>query len=350
MSSANFHALEQAIVERWPAASWQDVGVVLAVSGGADSVAMLRAVQTLKTAGLGRLAVAHFNHHLRGEESDADQAFVAALCERLGLEFHAGQAETPLSLAGGDGLEAAARQARYEFLRRLAEQLGARYVATAHTADDQAETILLRVFRGTGLSGLAGIPERRALGPAVTLVRPLLHTTREEVASYLQAIDQPYREDASNLDRQFMRNRIRHELLPLLKRDYAPDVSQALVRLGSLAADAVRVIDRLTDALFDACVVERSTARVAIDCRRLAGQDRHLVRELFLAVWRRQGWPLQAMGYVQWSALAEMALAPAAGVDRLAPKQVLPGAVVAERRDELLIVTAPDEPAAAPYA
>jgi len=181
-------------------------------------------------------------------------------------------------------------------------------------------------------------------------VRPLLHTTREQVTAYLRSIDEPYREDASNRDLHFMRNRVRHGLLPLLKSDYAPDVAGALVRLGSLAADTVRVIDRLTDALFDACVVERSAARVAIDCRGLAGQDRHLVRELLLAVWRRQNWPLQAMGYAQWSALGEMALAPATGADRVAPKQVLPGAVVVERRGELLIVTAPSGPADTSYA
>ena len=131
---------------------WDDVSLLLAVSGGADSVGLLRAMVELKGSGAGRIFVAHFNHALRGAESDADAAFVSELCQRLDLPCETGTADTAqLARDEGDGLEAAARGVRYAFLRATAERLGARYVVTAHTADDQAETILHRIVRGTGV-------------------------------------------------------------------------------------------------------------------------------------------------------------------------------------------------------
>jgi tRNA(Ile)-lysidine synthase len=339
---APFHSFEQRLAAAWPVARWQDVGVLLAVSGGADSVALLRAMHALKTQGQGRLAVAHFNHRLRGDESDADAQFVAALCRTLNLNCTITQAPQPTSPAG-DGLEAAARAARYDFLRFTAEQSGARYVVTAHTVDDQAETILHHVLRGTGLTGLAGMRATRALGPAVTLVRPMLDTSRDEVLAYLAALDQTYREDHTNRDLQFTRNRIRRELLPLIKRDFSPSVVESLVRLGTLAADAGRVIHAAAQELLESSLIESNEARVALDCRPLAGQDRHLVRELLIAVWQRQAWPLQAMGYAQWDLLADMAIAPPSPRDANARAQVLPGAVTAQRQGEQLVLARSDQ-------
>ncbi len=128
---------------------------------------------------------------------------------------------------------------------------GARYVATAHTLDDQAETVLHHVLRGTGLAGLAGMTRTRPLGPNVTLIRPLLEFRRRDLLEYLKTLDQPYCVDATNSDVRFARNRIRHELLPLIERDFRPNVAEALVRLASLAGNAQRVVEAAADNLLD---------------------------------------------------------------------------------------------------
>jgi len=320
---------EQLLAASWPAEQWKDVSVVVAVSGGADSVALLRALAVLKQPGAGKLTAAHFNHRLRGDESDGDQQFVTQLCQKLGLLCAVGSS-TPLALeSGGDGLEAAARDARYAFLQATAEQLGARYVVTAHTADDQAETVLQRVLRGTGLSGLAGIPRARTLGPAVTLLRPLLEIRRGQILDYLRMIEQPWREDSTNAELHFQRNRIRNELVPLLERDYNRAAVEALLRLAKLAADAQQVIDEQVSALLAAAVNWDGENAASVDCRKLAGRPRHLVRELLLRVWTLRSWPLQSMGFAEWDLLAGMALgtpeSPASS------KRILPGNVEALR-------------------
>src|SRR5262249_35984615 len=158
--------------------------------------------------GEGRLILAHFNHRLRGGESDADQAFVEQLASELGLQIVVGRVESDLAAGGsGEGVEGAARRARDEFLTAKAGQSGARYVATAHTADDQVETVLFNLLRGTGLAGLAGIPRLRALAEAATIIRPMLDVTRAEVLDYLQLLGKAYRDDSTNRLEEYTRNR-----------------------------------------------------------------------------------------------------------------------------------------------
>jgi tRNA(Ile)-lysidine synthase len=301
------HPFEFRIASLWPPDEWRDVTVVVAVSGGADSVALLRAVAALKTDGSGRLCAAHFNHKLR-PDADEDQRFVADLCNHLGLSCEIGDCrDGKLLTASGDGIELAARRSRYDFLKHAAGRLGARFVLAAHTADDQAETILHRVVRGTGVSGLGGMSRCRRLGHA-TLLRPLLGVRRAELREYLRDIGQAFREDPSNADRRFTRNRIRHELLPLLERHYNSGVAEALLRLGNLAADVQKVIENQVNLLAQKAVKLENGAAVEIDCSALSGQPRHLVRELLMLVWRGQSWPLQAMGFDEWDQLAQMIL------------------------------------------
>jgi tRNA(Ile)-lysidine synthase len=154
-------SFEQKLACSWPPEQWREVTVLLAVSGGLDSVALLRGMLSIQPPGPGRLVVAHFNHRLRSQDSDADQAFVQELCHTLDVACEHGQPADLLCSTGASGLEAAAREARYTFLRNTAERLGARYVATAHTADDQIETNVQRILRGTGIAGLSGIPHTR---------------------------------------------------------------------------------------------------------------------------------------------------------------------------------------------
>lgn len=319
MNRPAVHTLEARLAEAWSPDDWRDVTVLAAVSGGADSVAMLRAMHATKGGGAGRICVAHFNHRLRGDASDDDARFVQELAASLDLACEPGEAEPGALDAGGDGIEAAAREVRYEFLRTTAERLGARYVVTAHTADDQAETILHRIVRGTGVRGLAGMARARPLGD-VSLIRPMLAIRRNEVVEYLDALNQPFREDASNADLKFTRNRIRAELLPLLTERFNPAVVDALLRLGALAEETQRSIDYVIDDLYRQ-TVRRTNDGVAVELH--VWMDRHLLRELLKRVWTEEGWPLQGMGFDQWERLASM-------LDGPGWKEAFPGAVVAE--------------------
>jgi tRNA(Ile)-lysidine synthase len=235
-----------------------------------------------------------------------------------------------------DGLETAARTIRYQALEQMAADCGARYVVTAHTAEDQAETILHRILRGTGIHGLAGIPRVRPLGNGCTLIRPLLGFRRCELVSYLADLAQPYRSDSSNADPRFTRNRLRHQLLPLLAAQFNSSVVEALLRLGTLAGEAQEAIDRQVQDLIRQCVLRDGSGPVRIRLQPLAGHSRYLLRELLITVWREAGWPLQSMGFQQWNALTEMALAIRAGDRPAAGKLILPGNVRAEVRDGAL--------------
>jgi tRNA(Ile)-lysidine synthase len=292
----------------------------------------------LKGGGQGRLLAAHVNHQLRAEESDADEAFVVGLCRRLGVPCEVHRASEPGVKSGqgsSDGLEAAARALRYELLRQAASRVGARYVVTAHTANDQAETILHRIVRGTGIAGLSGIARARPLGPA-TLIRPLLGLRRRQLLGYLEDLGQRYRIDPSNADTRFTRNRIRHELLPELAARFNPGVADALLRLGSLAGEVQAVIDGIVEGLRDESVCEQGPDAVRIRVQPVVDQPRYVVRELLMAIWRGCGWPLQAMGLAQWELLADMVFAchqrgPCPERSTSVPrKRTFPGGILAE--------------------
>lgn len=180
--------------------------VTVALSGGKDSVALLFALYLLKDEWSVTLEAAHFNHHLRGEESQRDAEFVRKLCDRYDIPLTVGEAWVQ---PGEKGLEAAAREARYAFFCTLPGK-----IATAHTADDNAETVLLRMVRGTGLKGLGAIAPQNG-----NVIRPMLSTTREEVEAFLESYSLPHVEDSSNAGDDFLRNRIRHNVLPILKEE-----------------------------------------------------------------------------------------------------------------------------------
>ena len=180
--------------------------VIAAVSGGADSVAMLFALYLLRDELGITLEAAHFNHHLRGAESDRDEAFVTDFCGRYDIPLHLGSGRI---VPGKKGLEAAARDARYTFLRSLPGK-----VATAHTADDNAETVLMRLIRGTGLKGLGAIAPVSG-----NVIRPMLTVTRDDVEAFLEEYALPHVEDSSNGTDDFLRNRIRHGILPLMRAE-----------------------------------------------------------------------------------------------------------------------------------
>ncbi len=223
--------------------------VVVAVSGGADSVALLDFLATGSGLGL-RLVVAHVNHGLRGAEADADERFVRGLAERYGLTMATTRADVrALSRQRRLSLEEAGREARYAFFEAVAGQYGATRIALAHHRDDQAETVLMRLIRGAGVDGLSGMRPRSGDG---RYVRPLLSVTRRAIVGYLRKKGLAWQEDASNQDQRFLRNRVRHELLPLLA-SYNPAIAERLAATAeSLAADG-ELLERLTAERYAAC-------------------------------------------------------------------------------------------------
>ncbi len=213
--------------------------LVVGVSGGVDSIVLSHLLKgRLKRLSPARLHLAHLDHGLRGADSTADAAFVVAFAERLGVTATVERIAVG-ELAGREGrnLEAVARRERYDFFLRVAREVGAGFVATGHTQSDQAETVLLRLLRGASPDGAAGILPERPLGEgAVRVVRPLLDVTRAEILDYARRHDLEFREDATNADVSFARNRLRHDILPRLE-GINPDAVGRLAEFAEQAAE-----------------------------------------------------------------------------------------------------------------
>ncbi len=341
----------QRLAIKLPTIPWQEYGMVVAVSGGADSTALLLALmQEVSTAfqrygletscgtalnhvelkddvsdGLSRirqnasgrpirekgtrcLAVCHVNHGLRGRDSDEDSLFVRKLAEKLGLrcfEHRITPDEWDIDATGS--VEAAARNIRYDFLLKTAHRLGFRYIATAHTADDQVETVLHRILRGTGVGGLAGMAWMRPVDEAVTLIRPMLHVRRAEIIEYLRERGQTWRTDATNDENDFTRNKIRNILLPQLRQFINPKVEEAVGRLARLAWENETVVSELVENFLDGTAKDTGYA-TEWDCRHLQRFSSPTLRKIFCQVWKKNNWPLRDMGTKQWENLVEFFL------------------------------------------
>lgn len=235
--------------------------VVCAVSGGPDSMALLWGMYLLREKLRITLQAAHFNHGLRGEESDQDEAFVRDFCKGYGIPFLRGS--TPV-VAGAKGLEAAAREARYGFLSTIPGK-----IATAHNADDNAETVIMHLLRGTGLKGLGGITPVRG-----NLIRPMLSITRQEILLFLEEYSIPYVEDSTNSSRDFLRNRIRHGVIPLLKEEN-PKLAE------NLSATALRL--RQDEAALEQIAAEQYTSDVDAIRRMEPAVRNRVLSELLLS-------------------------------------------------------------------
>jgi tRNA(Ile)-lysidine synthase len=225
--------------------------ILVAVSGGCDSMVLLHLLQELASIRNWILVVAHLNHQLRGRSSDADERLVKARCRALGL---------PCVVARRDvrgfarrrrlSLEMAAREVRYRFLSQVARRRRCRVIALAHQADDQAELVLLRLLRGSGSDGLGGMSMvgPSPADPEIRLVRPLLESSRAAIEGFARQERIRFRTDRSNSDRRFLRNRIRHELLPLLREHYQPAIDRVLMRTASILAAESDCVSALAGA------------------------------------------------------------------------------------------------------
>jgi len=342
----------------WP----PDGGLLVAVSGGPDSSGLLLVMQSLAgRLGL-KLTAAYFDHKLRGvRASAAERSAVRALAEHCGVELVMGEGDVAaLKSKGKLTLEEAARRARYDFLARVAEERDIATVAVGHTLDDQAETVLMHVIRGAGLTGLGGMhPNSRWPSQGhddLTLVRPLLGLRRGETEAYCRAAGIRPLEDASNRSRAFLRNRVRRELLPALRR-YNPRVEEALARLADAARQNALVLEALAEeAVSDAArprhagrpeVLEGRPGKAVLDRQRLRGMPAavraHAVR---LALLRLIG-DLQGFGERHLRAVERAALADASGLRLDLPRGVTASI---DRNTLVLRKGAPEQTAPLPRA
>jgi len=211
--------------------------VVAAVSGGADSVVMLHALWSLRDELKLKIIVAHLDHGLRGAESRRDYLFVKGLARSMGLPFEGRRLKKGTLKAIGGSVQEAARNIRYEFLDEVARKFKAGRIILGHTLDDQAETVLMRLIKGASLSGLTGIPPKRE-----KYIRPLIETKRDDIEGYAGEAGLKFVVDSSNLEAKYLRNRIRLGLIPALKKEYNPKITETIARTAALLAD-----DRLVD-------------------------------------------------------------------------------------------------------
>lgn len=322
--------LYQRLVAELPILRWQRCRVLLGVSGGADSTAMLRFFAAIPNF---QIAAIHVNHGTRANESDDDAEFVESLCQQLGIKMFV------KNIAGGDSIkpgrsEAVLRKIRYDCFLQTAESGGYRYVALAHTADDQVETVLHRIVRGTGLRGLTGIPPFRPLSAAVTCLRPFLEIRREEILSFLAEIQQTFRTDSSNLHSNYTRNRIRNELLPQLQREYNPAVGTALLRLMKQSQQVQRYISPDIEAMFHRAIHIESPHLAKLFVAKLNTKDEYIVCECLHLLWQTQGWPLGGMTYEKWLSVWQMtstSLSAQAQSEPAVTMTILPGGIRVHR-------------------
>jgi tRNA(Ile)-lysidine synthase len=305
--------------------------VVVGVSGGADSVALLRGVHQLARTSQIELSAAHLNHGLRPGRAEEDAEWTRDLCHRLGVPFVversevAGRARTEQW-----NIEEAARIVRYEFFERTARSVSATHVAVAHNADDQVETVLHHLFRGTGLAGLRGMRRSRPLVSGIMLARPLLAVRRAEIEGWLAEIGQDYRTDATNADVSRTRNRIRHNVLPMLETEFGPTLRESILSLAEQADERQSSIEAEAERVLIASVADDSAEICRLDCRTFEGHPRHVIREVFVSLWRRKNWPRQHMGFAEWDRLYQLT--------REGGKFVLPGNLEATRRGSLVVI------------
>jgi len=305
--------------------------ILVALSGGADSCALLLALVEAGREGLLPMpvGVAHFHHGMRGRDADADAGFCAQLAVRVGLPCVIGLG----ALAHAN--EADARTVRYAFLTEAAQELGASVVATAHHADDLAETVLLRVLRGTSVEGLAGIPPRRALGEGIEVVRPLLGCRRTEIEAYCQQQGILPRHDPTNDNPLYPRSRVR-QLLPELAAQFNPRLTEALVRLAESASADTAALQPAAEALW--AESERAMEPLVLQCAPLLAAPAALRRRvLYRALWSATEAEREARVTARWIGRLEALLTTPGQLD-------LPGRVRATSDAQALLLGPPLAP------
>ncbi|MEQ8201994.1 MAG: tRNA lysidine(34) synthetase TilS [Syntrophomonadaceae bacterium] len=249
--------------------------VIVGLSGGPDSMALLHIMLDLSLRLDFRISVAHLNHGLR-PEADQEESFVRAVCHRLGIDCYTRKVEVEkLAQDRKAGLEETGRYARYGFFEELRQEIGGHRIATGHHSDDVAESVLLHLLRGSGIKGLRGIMPINGF-----IIRPLLRISKQELLQYLELMQIPYCRDETNSDQYYLRNRIRHKLVPLLEQEFNPRIVDKLNQLASIAGDENQVLEEQTEQLWDTVRLEENQLTVVLDSRVLNAAPRALRRRI----------------------------------------------------------------------
>ena len=276
--------------------------VIVAVSGGADSVALLFLLSSLKEEYNLKLYVAHFNHQIRGKEADEDGLFAKKLAKKLNLSFILKKSPAPAYAKRKKlSLEEAARILRYEFLTAVAKKKEADKIALAHNKNDQIETILMRLLRGGGSQGLGGMPPKRLIVKGISIVRPLIETSRKEILNFLNQRKIKFREDSSNKEMVYLRNRVRHRLIPYLER-YNPQIGQILFNTGENLREENEYLEEIARKVF-LQVSQSKDKKAILSLNKLTNFHPALQkRVLRLAIKEVKG-DTRQIGYQHWQAL-----------------------------------------------
>lgn len=318
----------------------QGSSIVLGVSGGADSVALLRGFHALQKELQTELTIAHFDHQTRGEQSREDALWVEQLSQQLGLNCIIGTPEQQTDSASSTALhnEEALRDQRLQFLAQTAQQQSSSIICLAHHADDQAETVLHHIIRGTGIQGLKGIPACRSIkykpldskttSQQITLLHPMLGVSRSEILDYLQDLNQEFRTDASNQDPKYTRNRIRHELLPMLQ-ELNPQATKHLTQLSEQVTQTLEHLQLDINQLSQDCLISIDKDLIRLKASVLQTAPSVLVKELFRSLWIDQQWPRKKMNSHHWESLARFTQNKQARLD-------LPAGVTAQKRGDMI--------------
>lgn len=266
--------------------------VIVAVSGGPDSMALLHVLHCLSPQLKCELVAAHLNHGLRAE-ADAEQRFVETCCRDWGIPFYARKLDIgSLAAAQKRNVEDLGRQERYRFFDELADELSVQRIATAHHEDDQAETVLMRLIRGTGLRGLRGI-----LPVQGRIIRPLLTTSKETLLAYLEANSLDYCTDQSNFDPAYLRNRVRHHLMPLLREEFNPQMSKSLSQLARIALDEEDWMEEETRRLWPVVLLKQNSAMISLDLQKTTvlhpALQRRIYQKAMHVLGGEEGWSLE---------------------------------------------------------
>ena len=275
--------------------------VLAAVSGGPDSVALLYVLFSMVDKYNLSISVAHLNHMLRGKDADEDAHFVEKLSKRLGLPFFS-ERKNVRSFMKKTHLspEEAARKVRYNFFERVGKSGNFDKVAVGQTADDQAETVLLAMIRGTGLAGLAGIPPVRALGKSgIKVIRPLIETLRSEIEKYLRAKDITPRLDTSNLEPVYLRNKIRLKLLPLIAENYNPNIKSSLAGLAGILREDNQFLVEETKKLIPE-VLDNYVGKVEISLQKIRSVPLALQQRLVREAINRVSRNMRPLSLINW--------------------------------------------------
>jgi len=305
--------------------------LLVAVSGGPDSVTLLHILLVLASKFSFQLAVAHLNHCLRGDESEHDEAFVVSLAEQHQLPVHVERQDVRrYQKSRRLSLEEAARQLRYRFLHDIAAKYGYEKIALGHHSDDNAELILMYLLRGSGPLGLSGIPPVRD----DKIIRPLIDIKRTEIMDYIAVKGLDYVEDSSNKDSQYLRNKVRNRLIPELKAEYNPKLIDSFNRLAFIIDAEERWIESLIQPIFEKVIVFKEQGRIGFDISKLNQQTiavrRRLIRKAVLEVKGN----LRRLGFAHVEAAVKLAQAgPESGV------LDLPDRIRISRQNDVLIMS-----------